>query len=398
MSVTLIVGDVHLGRSLTLGKPGIGLQLNGRVADQFKLLDWILEQALEHNVSQIILTGDICEDVKPDYYLLTYFIGWLRRCGHYDIDVDIVAGNHDIKRCGSHYSSVLDIIQAAELSNTTLHKQVNTIYNGMVGFTLFPFRDRKSLNLDSASEVIERLKGILQYELEDIPDTYDKVLVGHLALEGSIPVGDELDDTNNELMCPIDMFKGYNYVWMGHVHRPQVRCKDPYVCHIGSLDLSDFGEMDHTKILVLYDPQLPNKFREIPVPSRPLRHLRVEVKVGQDTTQLILEHLEKLDQTKSLANSILRLEVQLHGLETANANRAVILEQIQKYGVHYLCSFSECRTTQVVPQEKRKDLNSTINPKAAVKMWADDNFKDDFVVKETFISMANDIIEECKDN
>ena len=64
---------------------------------------------------------------------------------------------------------------------------------------------RQRLQLaDCPNQVRERtgnpdqfLKGILQYEVEDIPDTYDKVLVGHLALEGSIIVGDEFDDANN---------------------------------------------------------------------------------------------------------------------------------------------------------------------------------------------------------
>lgn len=398
MNRTLIIGDLHLGKGLKLGTPGIGQQLNGRVADQFKLLDWILDQAIEYNVSHIIFTGDICENVKPDYYLLVYFISWIKKCDYNGITIDIVAGNHDIERSGSHYSSVLDLIQAAELSNVTVHKQITTIYNGMVGFTLLPFRDRRSLNLNSANEAIEYLKGLVKYELEEIPTTYDKVLIGHLALEGSLIIGDELDDISNELMCPIDMFNGYDYVWMGHIHRPQIRCKNPYVAHIGSLDISDFGEVDHTKIVILYDPQLPNKFQEISVPSRPLRYVKVEVNVGEDSTKLVLEHLEKADQNKSLIDSILRLEVQLHGLETGNVNRSLILDQIRKYGVHYLCNFSECRTTQVVPQEKRKDLNNTINPKAAVKIWADDNFKDDFSDREMFISIANDIIEQCKDN
>jgi DNA repair protein SbcD/Mre11 len=395
MSVTLIVGDVHLGKSLGMGRPGIGSHLNGRVVDQFKLLDWVLEQAIENHASSIIFTGDICEDAKPDYYLMVFFISWLKKCEHYDIDVHIIAGNHDIKRSGSHYTSVLDIIQSAEVSNTTIYKQIDTIYNGTVGFTLFPFRDRRSLNLESANQAIERLRGILQYEAEDIPDTYDKVLIGHMALEGSIIVGDELDDTNNELMCPLDMFQGYQYVWMGHVHRPQIRLKNPHLAHIGSLDLSDFGEIDHTKIVVLFDSKLPDKFREIPVPSRPLRVLKLDISYPQDTTERIVQELEKIEKSLSLKESILKIEIQLQGMETHNADRELVQKLVNQYGVHYLCNFTESRSTCVVPQEKRKDLDNTINPKAAVKMWAEDLFKTDPVLdKDLFISMSNEIIDE----
>lgn len=394
MSVTLIVGDVHLGRSLSMGKPGIGSFLNGRVADQLKLLDWILEQAIENHVSAIIFTGDIYEDVKPDYQLMIHFISWLKSCEYHGIDIHIIAGNHDIRRSGSHYISALDIIQSAEIPNTTIYKQVDTIYNGMVGFTLVPFRDRKSFNYDSNKQAIDRLRSLIQYESEDIPDTYDKVLVGHLALEGSIIVGDEFDDEVNELMCPLDMFAGYRYVWMGHVHRPQIRSKLPYIAHIGSLDLSDFGEIDHNKILILYDPKLPEKFREIKVPSRPLRILKIEVEGFKDTTQIILQSLEKLNETSSLKDSILKIEVQLRGLDVPNADRNVIHEAVNIYGVHYLCNFTESRTSCVIPQNKKKDLDNTISPKMAVKMWAQDQLKLDDIDKHFFIKMSNDIIDE----
>lgn len=395
MSVTLIVGDVHLGKGLGMGRPGIGSYLNGRIIDQFKLLDWILEQAIENHVSAIIFTGDICEEVKPDYSLIVFFVAWLKRCEHHDIDVHIIAGNHDIKRSGSHYTSVLDIIQSAEISNTTIYKQIDTIYNGTVGFTLFPFRDRRSLNLESAGQAVERLKSILQYEIEDIPDTYDKVLIGHMALEGSILVGDELDDANNELMCPLDMFCGYQYVWMGHVHRPQVRLRNPHIAHIGSLDLSDFGETDHTKIVVIFDSKSPNKFREIVVPSRPLRIIKLDISLPQDTTETILQELEKVNQVNSLQDSVLKIEVQLRGMDTRNADRELVQKAVNQYGVHYFCSFTESRITCVVPQEKRKDLDNTISPKAAVKMWAEDLFKIDSASdKELFISLSNEIINE----
>ena len=74
MTKALIVGDVHLGKGLNIGKPGIGTSLNSRVIDQVKLLDWVVERGLEFNVELIVLTGDIWEDVKPHYALVNLFI------------------------------------------------------------------------------------------------------------------------------------------------------------------------------------------------------------------------------------------------------------------------------------------------------------------------------------
>ena len=250
MSVTLIIGDVHLGKGLSIGKPGIGNALNSRVQDQIKLLDWALDQAIDHHVGTIILTGDICEDPKPDYILIELFIYWLKKCEMNNIEVHIIAGNHDIKRTGIQYKSFLDLISAAELPSVTVYKHVNTIFKNGVGFTLFPFRDRSSLDGRTEAEALYKISSTLSYELASIPQEYDKVLIGHLALKGSIFVGDEFDNLANELMCPLNLFRGYDYVWMGHVHKPQVRRrKKQHIAHIGSLDISDFGETDHKKIV-----------------------------------------------------------------------------------------------------------------------------------------------------
>lgn len=398
MSATLIVGDVHLGKGLSMGRPGIGSSLNGRVADQFKLLEWILEQAQIYQAATIILTGDICEEVKPDYILMIYFIQWLKRCEAYNIEVHIVAGNHDIKRSGNHYVSALDVIQSAEVTNTTIYKQIDTIYNGTVGFTLLPFRDRRSLNTDSGSVALAKVADLISYELADIPATYDKVLVGHMALEGSIIVGDEFDDDANELMCPMEMFNGYDYVWMGHVHKPQVRCKSPHIAHVGSLDLSDFGEVDHNKIIILFDSRSPEKYKEIRVPSRRLRLLKTDVVGQEDATSVVLSELEKIHQKNSLKDAIVRIDVQLHGLETVNSNREQIVNTVyNKYGAHYLCSFTESRTTIVVPQEKRRDLDTSIQPKEAVKKWVE-NLDLDEEDKSIFMKMAIETIKQVNND
>ncbi|MDR9826287.1 hypothetical protein RCJ22_11765, partial [Vibrio sp. FNV 38] len=136
------------------------------------------------------------------------------------------------------------------------------------------------------------------YELASIPLTYKKILVGHLAIEGSIPVGDEIDDMANELFCPLDMFNGYDYVWMGHVHKPQVMKKtNPRIEHVGSMDLSNFGETDQKKYIVIVDCFSHDKDFEIEyLPTRPLKKLTVTVpKDTEDTTAYVLDELKKLD-------------------------------------------------------------------------------------------------------
>jgi DNA repair exonuclease SbcCD nuclease subunit len=395
MSATLIVGDLHLGKGLSIGKPGIGNAINSRVADQVKLLDWTFDQALEHDVHTIIFTGDICEDPKPDYVLVNIFIQFLKKCEVNKMEVHIIAGNHDIKRTGNQYTSILDLLTSSELPNTHIYKQIDTIYQDGVCFTLLPFRDRRSFNCETSVQALEALAERLPYELADIPPNYDRVLIGHLALEGSLFVGDEVDDYANELMCPLSMFAGYHYVWMGHVHKPQVRSKKPYIAHIGSVDISDFGETDHKKILVLYDSNLPEKFKEIPIPTRPLRKFAVSVPLQVEPVDYILEQLATANQTQPFKDAIVKVEIKLMDAEAKNTNRAVLEKAIYDLGAFYICNMSETRNIAVVPVSKQNAVENTINPKAAVKLWAEQYKFDSEDDKTAYVNAAIDIINEC---
>lgn len=396
MSRTMIVGDVHLGKGLSIGRPGLGSAMNSRVIDQRKLLDWVLEQAIENNVETLIFTGDICEDPKPDYTLFKIFLEFLKACEVNNMDVHIIAGNHDIRRTGSHYISILDIISTSEFADVHVYKQTNTIYKEDVCFTLLPYRDRRAFDCGTNVEAIKKLSEQLPYELADIPTNCDKVLIGHLALEGSLFIGDEIDDLANELMCPISMFEGYDYVWMGHIHKPQVRSKTPYVAHIGSMDISDFGETDHTKIIVIYDTKDPNKFTELKIPSRPLRHIELSVPAEEETTDFIISNIKKIHAKSSLKEAIVRLEVKLSNVDSKNANRVAVEKVIYELGAHYICNFSESRNISVVPLNKEDLVDNTISPKSAIKLWADKKTFENEIEKSTFIDMAMNVIVRSK--
>src|SRR6185436_19297589 len=252
MSNIIILGDPHLGKSLSQGRVGIGSNLNSRIVDQLNLLDWTLDQAIDLSIDHIVITGDIFEDPRPPPSLITLFISWLKKCQANSVHVHLILGNHDILRSGFIYSSPLDIISEVELENVDVYKNINTITIDTTAITLMPFRDRKALGASTNSIALSLLKEYLVYELASMPITYKKVLIGHLAIEGSIPIGDEIDDISNELFCPLDMFNGYDYVWMGHVHKPQIMKKQkPYIAHIGSMDISNFAEIDHSKHIII---------------------------------------------------------------------------------------------------------------------------------------------------
>jgi exonuclease SbcD len=394
MSKVLIIGDPHIGKGVTIGKTGIGIGLNSRVVDQHKILNWLLDIAIQNHVERIIITGDVFEDVKPDYVLVVLFMDWLRACEINNIAVDIIMGNHDIRRSGNNYSSSLDVISKADIEGVTVYKQVHTIHADGVSFTLLPYRDRRALNCKTTGEAIEMISSRLPYELADIPPGHDRVLIGHLALKGSLPIGDEFDDVVNELLCPLNMFNGYDYVWMGHIHRPQVCSRKPHIAHIGSMDLSDFGETDHHKIAILFDSSREERFIELPIPSRPLRRIKMTVPVGKDPTEYVADTVRHLEKTTSFKNSIVKIELKLDDPEASEIKREILNDLIRtELGAQNISSFSESRNVTVVTSDKKDLIDSTVDSKAATKLYAgllelteEDN--------SCFMRFANEVIDE----
>jgi DNA repair exonuclease SbcCD nuclease subunit len=395
MPHAIILGDVHLGKGTNIGKTGIGANLNSRIADQLNLLEWTLDQAHERGVDDIIITGDVFEDPKPHPSLITMFLAWLKKCQAYDVHVHIILGNHDMLRSGMVFTSSLDIISEVELENVSIYKNVNTVLIGTAAFTLVPFRDRKSFSSNSNADAVAILRDSLVYELASIPVTYKKILVGHLAIEGSIPIGDEIDDMTNELFCPLDMFQGYDYVWMGHVHKPQIMKKSkPYVAHIGSMDISNFGETDHLKHIIIVDcDSEDNDFEMAFLPTRPLRKITISVpKDTEDTTAYVLEEIkkEKLDFNRS----IVRVEVALSAPELKSINKSAIEKYLTAQGTFNVTAISESKKVALIKKDSNNTIDTKMDVASAIKTYAQTYV--DAPVRDAFIELSMDIFNTYK--
>lgn len=394
MSVSLIIGDLHVGKGQSLlGRPGIGSALNSRITDQFTILEWLLEQAIASNASNMIITGDVFEETKPHPTLIAMFISWLKQSTSHNIDVHIVMGNHDLIRSGQFLISALDIITAADIEGVYVHKHIDTLHTNGASFTFLPFRDRRSFNTNSNAEAISILRDKLPYEALGIPNANAKVLIGHLAIEGSIFVGDEISDASNELFCPVDMFKQYDYTWMGHVHRPQIMSKAPFVAHIGSMDLSDFGETDHSKIAILFDPDKNLSYFYLEIPSRPIKKISITVpeNIG-DTTEFIVNELKS--NYNDLNKSVIRLNVVHSNSNVVSMNRNSIENCLNGLGAFYISKMSEEKKIDAI--KKNSDTNAidnTVNENIAIKMYADLNV--DETIRHDFITLADEIVVEC---
>lgn len=387
MNKFLIIGDPHCGKTMSLSK----VSGSSRIDDQFKILEWALDKALADDVSTIILTGDVFDEPKPSISLIVRFIDWLELCKINCVNVHIVVGNHDTLRTGLVYTSPLDLINSAELDNVFVYNDISTIFIDSTAITMMPFRDRKSLGCATNKEAVEILSQSLIYELSSIPVTYTKVVVGHLAIEGSIPVGDDIDDITNELFCPISMFAGYDYVWMGHVHSPQVMSKSPYVAHIGSMDISNFSESDHKKITITFNCTT-KKWHSDKIPTRQLKKITVSIdKDVEDSTEFVINAIKKANVD---SNSIVRVDVSIDSLDSKSINKSSIEKYLIDNGIRSISGIFESKKVELVKKKADSKMSTGMDTSTAIQTYCNEIIDEDD--KAPFMELAVDILNRFK--
>jgi len=381
MSKILILGDVHIGKSQNLGKSNLHSKLNSRVLDQKKLLDWVLNQAQEKNVSDIIITGDIFEDPNPNYELINLFLDWLKDAELLKINIHIILGNHDYTRINNIYYSPLDIIQTVNLKHSFVYKHPTNLEFNNFTVSLFPFADRKALFCDSLDSAKNIIKQQIQFQYSAIPITNRSIAIGHFALEGSLYIGDEIDDITNEIILPLNYFE-YDYVWMGHVHKYQ-KLKDN-IYHIGSMDISDFGEANEDKYIIVFDC-LDNSFEKVKIPTVKLN--KVKLKITPENINLIEE------EVKNFKNQIVSFEIEyLNGAKPIGKSK--IREMINKHNPYFIANISETKEVKLKENNKTKEFKSGLSIDDALTKYADNFIDKD--LKEKFLKFSKELISKVK--
>lgn len=382
MSKILILGDVHLGKSPNLGKVNLNSVYNSRLIDQRKILDWVLEKAEEEVVSDIVITGDIFEDTNPKYEIINVFMEWLKKTNILNIKVHIILGNHDYTRINNIYYSPLDLINNTELDNVTVYKTPNTINVCDTYISMFPFCDRKSLFSESLSEAKNLIKKYIEYEYSLIPRAKNSIAIGHFALEGSLYIGDEIDDLTNEIIVPLDYFE-YDYVWMGHVHKFQKLKENVY--HIGSMDISDFGEANESKYIIIFDCK-NNSFDEIKIPT---------VKLNKISLEISNENIDSIEELISnVSNQIVSLEIK-YKQDVSPIGKSKLKSILQKNNPYIIANISETKEVKVTENKKTKKFKQNMTVVNAIESYAKEFVEEKYY--EKFIAYSKDLFKTVGD-
>lgn len=277
----------------------------GKIVNDFSMLEdqkFILEQiagiAKANHVDMVVIAGDAYDRAIPPAEAVTLFDSFLTGLSGDGIQVALISGNHDSPERLCFGESLLDKqgVHIAGVKKDTLCKVKFSEAGCETEFLLLPFIKPAQLGVRTSSEAVECL--LNQYwegEKEQDASTHGKnrVLVTHFFVTdaGREP---ELSDSETTVhvggLDNVDasLFGGFDYVALGHIHKPQQIGTHP-VWYAGSPLKYSFGETDQTKsvLIITMDGEGLKS-----VERRPLRPLREMRKIKGTLKDLLEEPVE----------------------------------------------------------------------------------------------------------
>lgn len=268
----LHLADLHLGKVI---------QEQSLLEDQKYMLNEIIKKLQEENVETILISGDVYDRSIPQtdaIDLLDYFLNILIK----DLkkQVFIISGNHDSKERLGFGNKIFEndglFISSkyeGKIKKVELQDEYGKLNIYMLPF-IKPIEVKKYFNDESLS-YDETIKKII--EKEDIDESQRNIILTHQFVTA---IGEQVERTESEVLTlggtdnvDISNYNKFDYVAIGHVHRPQKIGRDT-ARYAGTMLKYSFSEVNHKKTMPILDFKEKGNIDIKLVELKPLRDMR----------------------------------------------------------------------------------------------------------------------------
>lgn len=260
------IADIHLGAS-----PEAGSRDNGqREKEIWERFYDVIDICEEKQIDLLFIAGDLFhrQPLLRELKEINYHFGKLSRT-----KVVLIAGNHDYIRKDSRYLQIAWSENVYPLFESTLDRAViEELELAVYGFS-YDRREIREARYDEAYAPRE-----MKYE----------ILLAHGGDETHIPI------KKAKLKA-----LGYDYIALGHIHKPQMVLKD-YAAFSGSLEPLDQNETGRHGFLLGEITEKGTQIRFVPFAKRQYIHLDLKVDTGM---------------THGALRAKIREEIETHGTE-----------------------------------------------------------------------------------
>jgi DNA repair protein SbcD/Mre11 len=247
--------------------PQTGLPV--RVLDFLKSLDTIIDAAISEQVDMVIFAGDAYKDRSPAPTFQREWGKRIMRLSQAKIPTLLLVGNHDLSPAmgRAHAIQEFDTLQIpyVRVLQTPEFLTSEELWGLPIQVIAMPWVTRSALmaNLEMSgvdpgqvfSNIEARISDLIEGWLSEADSSLPMILTAHASVEGATFGAERLVMLGSDLVLPTSLVKDtrFDYVAMGHIHKPQDVNKGhhPPVIYPGSIERIDFGEAHDGKFYII---------------------------------------------------------------------------------------------------------------------------------------------------
>lgn len=210
------LSDLHIGKRL---------HEYSLIEDQRYILDCILNIIEDENADGVIIAGDVYDKSVPSEEAVALFDNFLVRLAENKRQTFIISGNHDSAERLSFAGRIIDEagIHIAEVYSGKTNAYILTDEFGEVCIYMLPFikpavvrRFFQDVEISSYTDGID-----VAVKNMDIDKRKRNVLVTHQFVTGALRSDSEDISVGGTDNVDARVFDGFDYVALGHIHKPQ---------------------------------------------------------------------------------------------------------------------------------------------------------------------------------
>lgn len=262
------IADLHIGKRV---------HDFSMLEDQRYILDQMLGIFVEQEVDGVLIAGDVYDKTVPSAEAVQLFDEFITRLAKEKIPVYMISGNHDsaerlsfgaklFENSGIFISQVYN----GEMKRIELEDQYGPVSVYLLPF-LKPATVRHALQREDINTYEEGVVAALQ-ECE-IDRLQRNILVAHQFVTGANRSDSEETSVGGLDNVSAEVFEGFDYVALGHIHRPQKMGRET-LRYSGTPLKYSFSEADHKKLVTIVELLEKGNVEISMVPLVPMRDMR----------------------------------------------------------------------------------------------------------------------------
>ncbi|WP_395743435.1 exonuclease SbcCD subunit D C-terminal domain-containing protein [Prosthecobacter sp.] len=264
----LHTADWHLGARLVE---------RDRLSEHAAFCDWLIETLRSEKMDALLLSGDVFDAANPPQDAVSLYFDFLKRLADLrTVKAVITGGNHD---SASHLNAPRELLKRFEV-HVFGHAGENVVDLGDAVVAAVPFLRERDLRQAAAGEVMAEVQAQVRTAIREhyaarhaacraAAGKRPVIAMGHLTVLGATTCDSERDiHIGNLGAVGADVFAGFDYTALGHLHRPQKVGGQESVRYSGSPVALSFSEAGDKKSVVVIDTQGGVKIEMLPVPVK----------------------------------------------------------------------------------------------------------------------------------